>query len=175
MKRFLEPPFWSCKDYIYKPRTVLFSPPFPKELCGLPNKDWHIYPSMLESFTSPPLWKRREKASLEGPGATPRLPQERGICDRKDREDWEIHPVIHWAGPQKGVKRRDPHLFGSSCWGPVSSGALGTHQWVILARGPQLLPQLPACSQKVWGERKEEKTIEEAIEEAVPDGCTSPK
>ena len=59
-----------------------------------------------------------EKASPEGLGETLRLPQERGKNNRKDREDWGIHPVIHWPGPQKGVKRRDPHPFGWQLLGP---------------------------------------------------------
>ena len=36
----------TCKDYICKPSFVF--PSFPKRIGDLPNKDWHIYPPMLE-------------------------------------------------------------------------------------------------------------------------------
>ena len=54
VKGFLKPPFWSCKDYLCKARTALIFLPFPKELGGLPNKDWHVYPLMLKNVTPPP-------------------------------------------------------------------------------------------------------------------------
>ena len=47
VKGLLEPPFWSCKDYICKPRIVLFSPPCPKEL-GAPH-NW------MASFVRSPI------------------------------------------------------------------------------------------------------------------------
>ena len=109
VKGFLEPPFWFWKGYVCKPRTLLFS--FPKRIVWLPQQGLthlfiHVGKLRLSSCSL------REKASLEGPEATTSLPQKRGKCNRKDREDWGICPVIRWPSPQKRVERIDPHPFG---------------------------------------------------------------
>ena len=63
---------------------------------------------------------------------------------------------------------------GSATGTPWAVGPLKAHQRVTLARVPLLFPQPLACSQRVWGER-DEKTLDEALEELVADVCALPK
>ena len=60
--------------------------------------------------------------------------------------------------------------MGGNCWGTASSGPFGTHQRVMLARDPQLLPQPLACSQRAQGRRKEKRRLGECPLRAIPTG-----
>ena len=83
VKGLLEPPFWSCEDYTCKPKIdLLFLPLW---------KNWVASPTRTDTSTHPvgkfhlSSYSLRERASQEGLGATPRLPQETRKGKRRDR------------------------------------------------------------------------------------------
>ena len=108
-----------CKGYICKPRTVLFFPPFPKELVTSPTRiDTSIHPCWKSHPSSCSL---KEKASQECPEAIPRLPQihldqgEGGKGNRKSREDGLRNPPCNPSGLVLSL-REGEEWRALTCW-----------------------------------------------------------
>ena len=103
LKRFLEPPLWSCKDYICKPRTVLFFPPSQNKWVASPIRtDTSIHPCWKMSLL---LLQPKGEGLCGGPRGNTQAPTNQSGLRGKEakatgeigKTDWGIHPVIQLA------------------------------------------------------------------------------